>query len=315
MEYRIITPVSEEPVSLAEAKTHLRLTSSTFAEDIESNISIAPGLHNAAENYGLEGEAVDVLDYLSVVSLTAGNCGVGGSVAAKIQESDDTLVWEDYPNGEFVQITEENDNTVFELNYSGGKQYIRVVATIEGAACSFGADVLLKSGDDVEDDLILLWIRTARSFCENRVRRALATQTIELYMENFPSESFFELPRPPLRSITSIKYKDYEGTETTLIEDTDFHVDTERNIGRVVLSYGGSWPSFTPHPVNPIKVRYVAGYDDDNPIPDEIKSVILLLVGHYYEHREAVNVGAINMSQKLLLGVDNLLSLHKAGWF
>ena len=311
--YKVITAVTTEPVTLAEAKLHLRLTSSAFDEDITTSQSIAPGSHNTAVAYTLVGAAVDILGYTTLVSLNAGACGTGGSVAAKIQESDDNLVWQDFTGGAFTTVTEANDNAVQELAYTGVKQYIRVVATVAGAACSFSADVVTKTGDAEENTLIEALITAAREYCEGYTRRALATQTIEAYLHCFPWNDRFELLMPPLQSVTSVKYKDSDGIETTMTAGTDYIVDTESDVGGIVLSYGSSWPSFTPYPLHPIKVRYVAGYNSTNPVPKTIKQAMLLLIGHWYANREAVLLGTI--SKEIEFAVKALLSLWRAGWF
>ena len=299
--------MATEPVTLAEAKNHLRLTSSTFVDDITTTQSITPGEHAVSE---IEGAAVDVLGYITMACLNAGTCA--GSVAAKVQESDDNISWQDF--GSFTTVTASNDDAVQEMEYTGGKRYIRVYATITSAACSFGADVITKSGDAVEDDQISAWITAAREYCEKITGRALATQTIEAYMDGFPYRSEFELPRPPLQSVTSVKYKDSDGDETTMTADTDYIVDTDRDVGRVVLPYGKTWPSFTAYTVNPIKVRYVAGYYASNLIPKSIKQAMLLLVGYWYDNREAVLTGQGAVSKKLELAADSLLSLYRVTW-
>jgi len=310
-DYKIITPVATEPVTLAEAKLHLRLTSGTFADDTMTSQSIAPGSHNIAAAYGLTGAAVDVLGMETLVNLNAGACGTGGSVAAKIQESDDNVTWTDFAGGAFTTVTEASDNAVQELEYTGGKQYVRVAATVAVAACAFSAEVITKSGDATENTLIEALITAAREYCEDYTGRALATQTLEAYLDRFPCRDFFELPRPPLQSVTSVKYKDSDGTETTMTADTDYLVDLDSDVGRIVLPYGESWPSFTAYPVNPVKVRFVTGYYASNLIPKSIKQAMLLLIGHWYANREAVG----NVGGQVEFAVKALLSMYKSWWF
>jgi len=57
-------------------------------------------------------------------------------------------------------------------------------------------------------------------------------------------------------------------------------------------------------------VIYHAGSSSSSDIPEPIRLAILLLVGHWYEHREATIV----KSQELIdtkLGVDRLLAPYK----
>ena len=311
--YRIITPVQTEPVTLAEAKAHLNQLSETFADDMQTLQSIPPGSHAVAPNYSLTGATAQVGGYECAVNLSAGTCGSGGSIAAKLQDSDDLEVWEDVPDGAFAVVTEESDNAVQEIAYTGGKEYVRVAATVAGAACDFSADVMIRSGDATDDELIASLITAAREYCEDYTSRALATQTLEAYADAFPCKDRFELPMPPLQSVESVKYKNSAGTETTLTEGTDYLVDDESAVAQIVLPYGKSWPSFTPWPVNPVKVRFTAGYADGNPAPKTIKQAMLMLIGHWYVNREAVLTGTV--SKEIEFAVKALLSMKKTRWF
>jgi uncharacterized phiE125 gp8 family phage protein len=303
MNYKIITPVSVEPVTLAEAKTFLRLTSDTFDGDVTTSQSIAPGTYTAT---AYTGTAVDVLGLVAMATLNYATCA--GTITAKMQESDDNVTWYDYAN--FEVVTSTNDNTVQELAYSGVKQYIRILAVVTGT-CSFSADIVTKTGDVVEDALTTGLITTAREYCEGFTRRALATQTVEAYLPDFPHHDRFELPLPPLQSVASVKYKNSAGAETTMTENTQYIVDTDSLAGAIVLPYMDNWPSFTPYPVNAVKIRFTAGYNALNPMPKSIKQAMLLLIGHWYTNREAVG----SVGDEIALAVKALLFQHKAGWF
>ena len=314
MQYRIKTPVTAEPLTLSEVKTHLRLTSETFSEDTTTYQTIYPGSHEVVASYGLVGNSVDVSGKQCIVNLTSGTCGTGGSITAKIQESDDDISWQDYTDGAFTVVTESNDNAIQEIEYSGTKQYIRVVATVAVAACGFGVNVLVRTGDAVEDDFLTALIVAAREYCEQFTSRALAEQTIVAYLDHFPPCNNFELPRPPLQSVTSLKYINSSNETTTMVQDTDYMVDTDSLLGRIALPYGETWPQFTAWPVNPVQIEYVAGYDESNPIPTTIKQAMLMLIGHWYSNREASVIGSIT-SVSVEFSVKTLLSNWKVRWF
>jgi uncharacterized phiE125 gp8 family phage protein len=143
---------------------------------------------------------------------------------------------------------------------------------------------------DVDNTLVTSLIKTARSHCENILHRALASTTFELIMDSFPSQ--IELPMPPVESVTSIKYKDYLGVETTW--PTSEYIFYNSEPAQIILAYGKAYPSFTPYPIGAVKIRYVAGYkagstDPNLLIPEQYKQAILLTIGHLYEHREDVS--------------------------
>ena len=137
--------------------------------------------------------------------------------------------------------------------------------------------------DAAEADLLLGLIRTARIYCENHTRRALAEQTLETYCDRFPGSGPIALPCPPLVSVVEIGYTDSAGLET-ILPAADYLVDTMCEPGRVLPAYGMAWPVFTPHPTAAVRIRFVAGFTD---LPEPIRQALLLLVGHWYENREA----------------------------
>jgi uncharacterized phiE125 gp8 family phage protein len=301
-----------EPVTLAETKAHLRLDSGGLDDALTTEISIAPGSHDVAADYSLEGGSVDVGGYEVVVNLVAGTCGSGGTVDVKLQESDNDSNWTDVSGGSFTQVTEANDNAVLEMLYGGTSRYIRAVATVAVAACEFGVNMVLKSGDTVEDDLLDSLIAAARQECELRQNRAYIDQTWELWLDSWPGEDYIRLPRPPLGSVTSVKYYDTSDNEATF-STANYRANTkDQYTPKVSLKYGKSWPSTALRPHEGICVTYVAGYGATRAdVPKNVKQAMLLLIGHFYENREAVQTtGAMNMAM-LPMGVEALLSRER----
>jgi uncharacterized phiE125 gp8 family phage protein len=137
------------------------------------------------------------------------------------------------------------------------------------------------SDDDTYIDTL---VTAARMHTENILRRALITQTWNLYLDAFKSPT--ELPKPPLVSVTSIKYIDTDGAEQTTATGV-YTVDTDADPGQVYLSYDQTWPDARTID-KAIDIEYVAGYGAAADVPTAIKHAILLLVGHLYEHRETV---------------------------
>ena len=137
--------------------------------------------------------------------------------------------------------------------------------------------------DATEDDLLLGLIKTARVYCENYTRRALAEQTLETYLDRFSAADPIVLLCPPLLSVVEIGYTDSTGQET-ILSASEYVVDIASEPDRVMPAYGTTWPVFTPYPATPIRIQFVAG---NAAIPEPIRQALLLLVGHWYENREA----------------------------
>jgi uncharacterized phiE125 gp8 family phage protein len=163
-----------------------------------------------------------------------------------------------------------------------------------------------------ENDLIDSYIKVARKWVENISGRSMITQTWDMYLDSWPSGNFIEIGKPPLQSVTYVKYTDSDEAVTTWSTD-EYSVDTDSEPGRIVLGYDYSWPDFTPHPQNPINIRFVAGYGDDGEdVEAELILAVKLLVGHFYFNRENSYASGTNMEIKEIpMGVVSLIQNHR----
>jgi uncharacterized phiE125 gp8 family phage protein len=150
--------------------------------------------------------------------------------------------------------------------------------------------VELATQDTAHDEHLLRLIKTARQYAEEFTGRALVTQTWDFYLDQWPIDNgMILLPKSPLASVTHVKYYDDDGTQQTW-SSSNYVVQTSREPGRVSLAYGQSWPSARYQP-DSIVVRFVAGAARAS-VPDRIKAAMLLLIGHWFDHREEVNIGS-----------------------
>lgn len=172
----------------------------------------------------------------------------------------------------------------------------------------------LRVDTTAEDTLIDALITVARQHIEHELRRALVTQTWELVLDRWPAGGVLRLPLPPLASVTSIKYTDDDGAESTLSSGA-YLVDTESLPGRVVLKNGQSWPAVTLAEANGVRVRFVAGYGGAAAVPETIKAAMKLLIGTLYENRESVLVAQGVTVAEVPFGVQALLMPYRVfGW-
>lgn len=313
MSTKIYTAPATEPLTLTEAKEHLRLDSGSVADNITTVQSIAPGDHGISAAYSLKGAGVSVLGYRALVNLNSGTNGAGGTVDAKIQESDTDVDadYEDWSGGAFTQVTEANDNAVQEKEYTGSKAYIRVVSTVSGATCDFGADIVKVQPYSAEDTLLTNLIKAAREYCEGFTNRAYITQVWDLLLDSFPVGDSISIPYPPLVSVASVKYYDTENTEATM-DSGDYYVDTYKEPGRIVLGYNKSWPTTILRPANGVIIRFTAGYGAAAAVPQKVKQAMLMLISYWFENREAAQVGITNaLSKEIESAVRALLWLDR----
>jgi uncharacterized phiE125 gp8 family phage protein len=240
----------------------------------------------------------DVLGLSAVVTLDSGTNLATGTVDAKIQECDTaTGTYTDWTGGAFTQVTTANDNAIQEIAYTGSKQFIRVVAKVLVAACSFGIQVQKYSSDATEDTILTALVTAARQYVEAVTRRQLISATWDLYLDRFPCHNFINIPLGKLQSITSMAYTDSDGTVTTMGVTTDYLVDSSSEPGRIVLPFSGSWPSSTLYTVNPIAIRFICGYGTTAAsVPAAIRSAIKMTVEDMYANRSAVHTRTTSFS-------------------
>lgn len=145
----------------------------------------------------------------------------------------------------------------------------------------------LRVDDTTEDDAIAAMITAAREHVEHVTRRALLTQTWDVCLPGWPSGDAIVLPFGNLQTAgLSVTWKDDDGTETTLTLTTDYLIETNgAQCGRIVLPYGGAWPTGTLYPSNPITVRFACGWTTPVLVPYTIKAAMKLILADLYEMR------------------------------
>lgn len=300
-----------EPISLAELKRQVMQDSGSFSDNVDEVQSLVPDEYAIAADYTTHvGTGVEVLGYEAIVILNSGTNQATGTVDCKIQESDDDITYTDWTGGAFTQVTTANDNAIQEIAYTGSKRYIRTVAMVLLAACEFGTTVIRLTGDATDDDLLTDNIQSAREYVENITRRALLTQTWYYYLNRWPSANYIKIPLGNLQTTNlAVKWKDTDGTETTLTLTTDYLIETNGDkCGRIVLPYGDTWPSGTLYPSNPIKVEFQAGWTAAALIPSAIRTAVKMIGAKLYAHRGDSVYGMTVSEDKFY---QNLLSSYR----
>lgn len=139
--------------------------------------------------------------------------------------------------------------------------------------------------------------------------RCLITQTWRFDCSGFPGGDRINLPLSPMQSVASVTYKDGNGDTQTLSTGA-YHVSEDASGSYVLLDDTASWPTTDEQP-DAVSVTAVFGYGDaSTDIPDAIKSALLLLIGHWFEHREAVTMGV--SPSELPMAVKSLLAPFRA---
>lgn len=167
------------------------------------------------------------------------------------------------------------------------------------------AGLHLRVEDEGEDSIIASLITTAREYCESFTGKSLALKTYEYIAGPFQRQfDSIKMPMPPLKTIVTFKYLNTQGQQISLAEDIDYFLITGLEPGFVCPDLKKGWPMDCSRRPDAIRIRFTAGYDE---VPRSIKQAMLLLIGHFYENREAVYIGSKGEAKELPLAVSSLL--------
>lgn len=176
---------------------------------------------------------------------------------------------------------------------------IRVItAPTEEPVTLTEAKAYLRVDGTSDDTLITSLIVAARQKGEEIARRAFVTQTLEETVDSWCLT--FKVARPPLQSVTSVKYKNFYGVESTW---TNYIVDTYSEPGVILFQ---TLPGDLLQKTGAITIRFVAGYGAASAVPANVKNSILALVMYWYESREVGSVPA---------GIYDSFVSNRVAWF
>lgn len=161
-----------------------------------------------------------------------------------------------------------------------------------------------------EDFYVSGLITAARQYCENELGKSLLPTVWRQTLDGFPCGGRFDhikLLRSPVSAVTSVTYVATDGTTKTL-ETSKYDVDLDSQPCRISPSYGNTWP-VNQNEMNAVKITFTAGYASADLVPQNVKLAMLLLIGHWFEHRESVITGTI--TKEIEFAVTNLLAQER----
>lgn len=160
--------------------------------------------------------------------------------------------------------------------------------------------------DTSDDDAVLrAYIVAAREYCEAAINRTLPVATYKLSLQTFDADyRRIRLLKPPLVSVASVQFIGSDNQLQTL-DASNYSVDKDEP-GFIRLADGCSWPELGTSGYYRVFVTYSAGYSP-SACPGAVKHAIKLLVGHYYESREATGEKTVEIP----FAVASLLSTQR----
>ena len=149
----------------------------------------------------------------------------------------------------------------------------------------------LRVDGSAEDTLISSLIITSRLHVEAALGLALVTQSWSLFLDAWPSGPHVRLPLRPVQSIDAVQlYAPDESVET--LNPDIYLLDGAGIPARLIRQGSLAWPA-PKRIANGIEIAFTAGYGPAvADVPAPIRQAVLLLVAHWYEHREPIEIGA-----------------------
>lgn len=160
------------------------------------------------------------------------------------------------------------------------------------------------------------YIRTAQEYIEEFTNLTLFQTTVTAKWNRFPSSITepFRLPAWPVSDVTSISYRDTDGTSVNLSKATDVQLSLQSVPAFIAPLPDAEWPDTQVDRVDAVTIVFIAGYGPTSTtVPHRIRQAIKLLVGHWFKHREAVVTGTI--SKEIELAVHSLLNQIRVNEF
>ncbi len=165
----------------------------------------------------------------------------------------------------------------------------------------------LRVDDTAEDILITSLVLTSRLHIESALGLAMITQNWRLLLDKWPRDRRVHFPLRPVQTVSEVRVLASDGTPTVVSSD-NYIVDVASTPARLVPQQTG-WPA-PGRPANGIEIDFVAGFGTNSTdVPAPLRHALLLLVAHWYEHRDPIEIGSPDVA--IPPGVSRLLKPYR----
>jgi uncharacterized phiE125 gp8 family phage protein len=139
---------------------------------------------------------------------------------------------------------------------------------------------------------------------DGMIGKAVAEQTVTYSIK--VGSNWIELPVSPVKSLLSVSYFD-ENNASQTIDATNFRLVGNEDFACLEAVDEFSWPT-TYDRADAITFTLLCGFSE---VPDAIGHACKLIVGHWFEHREAASEQSI---QSIQWAVESLCGKYRKGW-
>ena len=148
-----------------------------------------------------------------------------------------------------------------------------------------------------QDDFLASLIISAREIVEGDTWLSLVPRTWTITRRRFPfGDEAILLPKPPLRTVTSVTYFDNAGDS---VELTGFRVDSLHMPGSIEPAYGQTWPWTQDGPAG-VTVVYECGFATAADVPESLKQAMLMIAAQMFHSDSPVEIAPNNTLDRIL---------------
>lgn len=149
----------------------------------------------------------------------------------------------------------------------------------------------LRVDGTAEDPLIQSLVITSRLHIEAALGLALVTQSWLWTLDRWPRTRTVVLPLRPVVSIDQVRVWDAEDAAQA-IDPATYLLDGHGKPARLAWR-DGVVPAAPLRPINGIEIAFTAGFGAAaSDVPAPVRQALLMLVAHWYEHREPIEIGS-----------------------
>lgn len=148
----------------------------------------------------------------------------------------------------------------------------------------------LRIDGTADDVLIGSLILTSRLHLESVLSLGFVTQSWTLFLDRWPKTPIIEIPMAPLLSVNAVRVKNASGAGEVQ-PAANYFTDLATRPGRLI------W-NIAPQPspgvrANGVEIDFTVGFGAlASSVPAPLRHAILLLVAHWYEHRDPIEIGS-----------------------
>ncbi|MFA5951342.1 MAG: head-tail connector protein [Hyphomicrobium sp.] len=141
-----------------------------------------------------------------------------------------------------------------------------------------------------EDVLIASLILTSRLHVETALGLALITQSWKLVLDCWPDDAALKFPLGPVSAVAAVRVLAADGTPA-VVPAASYIVDGDA-LGSRLVRTAATWP-LPGRAARGIEIDFTAGMGPAAAdVAQPIRHAILLLVAHWYEHRDPFEIGS-----------------------